>query len=91
MAIPPLTCSTKLGQPYTRPTDAEPQIEEALRYLPDDWGRTSACNWTNWRLETFVYLARLRARANNQAVFGRLVEEFLKRTGRVIRKYSKGF
>lgn len=91
MAIPPLTCSTKLGQPYTRPAEVEAQIEEALRHLPDDWGRTSACNWTDWRLETFVHLARLQARANSQKAFGRLVEEFLKRTSRVIRKYSKGF
>jgi DNA-directed RNA polymerase specialized sigma24 family protein len=91
MAIPPLTCSTEDGEPYTRPAIVELQIEEALRHLPDDWGRTTACDWTEWRLGTFVHLIRLQARANSKAAYGRLVEEFLKRANRVIRKFSKGF
>lgn len=89
-AAAPLTCSTKSGAPYRRRDAVEMQISAALALDPQHW-RDPDRRPGPWRLETLVYLIRLRATAGDGHSVGALVAEFLAQAKRTMDRRAQGY
>ncbi|MBZ9810890.1 MULTISPECIES: hypothetical protein [unclassified Mesorhizobium] len=81
----PLRCFRKGGEPYTRHQAVEDEIARALGMSHNVW-----CD-QSWRLETLVYLIRLRLRDNDPHILGMLTYRFLERVKPIVDRWSRGY
>lgn len=92
--VEPLTKCRMDGRPYVRRPDVEEQICRVRETDPATWpDLAKAPPGSDGRLksETIVHLVRILRKRGESTVAGQLIEQLIRRAGKITRTWAKGF